>query len=108
LNLIKGRLKKNFKRNNDIKIYEDQGLTPLQVGIRIWQHPTMQVTSPLKRRFSSSTTISQSFSCSLEQTFKFAFDNISKLKTENESNRKAIIEMVENLAQPDKNLSDPK
>ena len=93
---------------DDIKIYEDQGLTPLQVGIRIWQHPTMQVTSPLKRRFSSSTTISQSFSCSLEQTFKFAFDNISKLKTENESNRKAIIEMVENLAQPDKNLSDPK
>jgi hypothetical protein len=90
----------------DIKMYEDQDLTPYQVGMRIWQHPTMQVTSPLKRRFSSLTTISQSFSCSLEQTFKFPLDNISKLKTQNERNRKAVAEMIKGLSQPDRVLSD--
>ena len=31
----------------------------------------MQVTSALKRRFASSTTIAQSYSCDLQQTFKF-------------------------------------
>lgn len=46
----------------DIEVYENQGLTPNQVGMRIWQHPAMQVTSPLKRRFASTTTIAQSYS----------------------------------------------
>ena len=55
----------------DLRIYEEQELTPVQVGMRIWQHPTMQVTSPLKRRFASSTTISQTYSLGIEQTFKF-------------------------------------
>jgi Z1 domain len=70
----------------DLRVYEEQGLTPHQVGMRIWQHPTMQVTSPLKRRFSSATTIAQSYSLALEQTFKFPLrrpDDLSVLAEEN-------------------------
>jgi hypothetical protein len=63
----------------DLKVYEEQGLTPYQVGMRIWRHPTMQVTSPLKRRFSSATTISQSYSLALEQTFKYPLRRLDDL-----------------------------
>lgn len=92
----------------DIKMYEDQGLTPFQVGMRIWQHPTMQVTSPLKRRFSSTTTISQSFSCDIQQTFKFPLDNPAKIKAQNEKNREAVKKMIRSLQAPDKTMSDSK
>ena len=46
----------------DIQIYEDEGLTPSQVGVRIRSHPTMIVTSALKSRFARTETISQSYS----------------------------------------------
>ena len=90
----------------DIQLYEKQGLTPYQVGLRIWQHPAMQVTSSLKRRFARSTVITQSFSCELEQTTKFPLDDIKKLKTQNEKNREAVVEMVLQLGSHSKRLSD--
>jgi hypothetical protein len=70
----------------DLRIYEEQELTPYQVGMRIYKHSTMQVTSPLKRRFAASTIISQSYSFSLEQTFKFPLrrlDDLAVLAEEN-------------------------
>lgn len=56
---------------DDISIYEDQGLTPYTMGMRILQHPALQVTSRLKRRFTQEITISQSYSGKRAQTFKF-------------------------------------
>ncbi len=58
--------------------------------MRIWQHPTMQVTSPLKRRFASSTTIAQSYSLALEQTFKFPLRRLADLAVQAEVNRLAV------------------
>ncbi|HMO50670.1 MAG TPA: Z1 domain-containing protein [Kiritimatiellia bacterium] len=81
----------------DIGIYESQRLTPLQVGMRIWQHPTMQVTSPLKRRFASATTISQSYSLSLEQTFKFPLRRLQDLSVQAEANRLAVCDFASRL-----------
>jgi hypothetical protein len=84
----------------DISVYESQGLTPYEVGMRIWQHPTMQVTSPLKRRFASSTTIAQSYSMALEQTFKFPLRRLENLALQAEANRQEVRSLVARLGTP--------
>lgn len=86
-----------YRLREDIQVYEAQGLTPYEVGMRIWQHPTMQVTSPLKRRFASSTTIAQSFSMGLEQTFKFPLRRLDDLAVQAEANRIAVVDLVAGL-----------
>lgn len=85
----------------DIQVYESQGLTPYEVGMRIWQHPTMQVTSPLKRRFASSTTIAQSYSSSLEQTFKFPLRRPSDLAAQADANLQAVRDLARRLGPAD-------
>lgn len=97
-----------YRLREDIKVYEDHGLTPKQVGMRIWQHPTMQVTGPLKRRFSRSTTISQSYSFHLEQTVRFPFRRMADLAQQADSNLAAVKAFVSKLGQPDKALTDKK
>jgi hypothetical protein len=84
----------------DLEVYESQGLTPYQVGMRIWQHPTMQVTSPLKRRFASATTISQSYSAQLEQTFKFPLRRPDDLAVQAEENLLTVREFLGALGTP--------
>lgn len=79
---------------DDIEVYETVGLTPLEVGMRIWQHPTMQVTAPLKRRFASSTMIRQDYSFSLEQTFKFPFGRPTSLASQQRANLSAVRRLV--------------
>jgi hypothetical protein len=92
----------------DIAVYESQGLTPYEVGMRIWQHPTMQVTSPLKRRFASSTTIAQSYSLGLEQTFKFPLRNLDELAVQAEANRLAVRDFLGKLGLSNTFLTDEK
>lgn len=92
----------------DIEVYENQGLTPYEVGMRIWQHPSMQVTSPLKRRFASNTTIAQSYWLALEQTFKFPLRRLENLAVQAEANRLAVQELVASIGEPDSNYSDAK
>ncbi len=92
----------------DIEVYESQDLTPLEVGMRIWQHPSMQVTSPLKRRFASDTTIAQSYSLALEQTFKFPLRRPDDLALQAEANRLAVRELVAHLGAPDAERTDSK
>lgn len=72
----------------DMQVYEQTpGLKPYDVGMRILQHPTMQVTSALKRRFTTSRVISQSYSEQLEQTFKFPLQAEDRLAVLCERNR---------------------
>jgi len=94
-----------YRLRDDIHIYEEQGLTPLEVGMRIWQHPVMQVTSPLKRRFASTTRISQSYRLSLEQTFKFPLRRLEHLSSQADANRAAVQSLVDNLGAPDRDHS---
>lgn len=84
----------------DIEVYESQGITPYELGMRIWQHPTMQVTSPLKRRFSSETRISQSYSGAIQQTFKFPFSRPVDLAAQAASNKIAVSRFVAALGRP--------
>lgn len=92
----------------DIQVYEDQGLKPYEVGMRIWQHPAMQVTSSLKRRFASNTTIAQSYSLSLEQTFKYPLSRLDDLATQAEVNRLSVCDLVARLGKIDAGYSDSK
>lgn len=84
----------------DIAIYEDLGYTPAQVGLRIWKHPAMQVTSLLKQRHSGTTTIRQSFDLSLEQTFKFPFRSPERLAALAARNLTAVRGLTEALGEP--------
>ncbi len=97
-----------YRLREDIQIYESQGLTPYQVGMRIWQHPTMQVTSRVKRRFASSTTIAQSYSQSLEQTFKFPLRRPEVLAVQAEENTLAARSLVSKLGSVDTAYTDGK
>ena len=63
----------------DLKVYVDDGLTPLEVGMRIRVHPDMQVTSRTKRRYSKPFIIKQSYDNSVAQTFKFPFSDPDRL-----------------------------
>lgn len=89
----------------DIEIYEDLGLTPRQVGLRIWKHPAMQVTSLLKQRFATNTTLRQSFELSLEQTFKFPFRNPRKLAEIADVNLESVRALTAALRKPSRDDS---
>lgn len=92
----------------DIQVYESQGLTPREVGMRIWQHPAMQVTGPLKRRFATGMTIAQSYSLAIEQTFKFPLRRLNDLATQAEANRLLVRDLAPRLGAPDPDHSDTK
>lgn len=96
-----------FRLREDLKIYEDLGITPIQVGMRISQHPTMQVTSPLKRRYGSTFEISQSYSCQVGQTFKFPFDRLDDLSVQEEANRSLVISFLSKIGRPRWNDKGP-
>ncbi len=84
----------------DIQIYEDEGLTPLQVGVRIRSHPTMIVTSRLKSRFAKTETISQSYSDKSSETVKFPFSRPEVLKKQEDANLKTLKDFILDLGIP--------
>lgn len=90
----------------DIKTYEDHALTPVQVGMRIWQHPVMQVTNPLKRRFTRDVVIEQSYSGQIEQTFKFPMHKPDVLALHAEKNLLAVREFIPVLGSPAEEFAD--
>lgn len=85
----------------DMEMYERiPGLKPSDVGMRILQHPAMQVTSALKRRFAGGVVISQSYSGQLEQTFKFPLQAEDRLAVLCERNRTATRDFLRPLGNP--------
>lgn len=89
-----------FQLREDLQVYEQQGLTPYEVGLRIWSHPTMQVTAPLKKRFAERTELSQSYSGALAQTFKFPLSRLDTLALQAERNRLTVREFIGRLGDP--------
>jgi hypothetical protein len=87
-----------YQLRQDIRIYQDLNLTPSDAGVRILQHPVMQVTAPLKRRFARTTTISQSYALSIAQTFKFPFSRPDDLSLQAEVNLQAVRQLVREIA----------
>jgi hypothetical protein len=81
----------------DLRVYDDLDLTPAQAGLRLRQHPVMQVTSRMKQRFSSAMVISQRFDLSIVQTFKFPLSRPEALASQAEANLDAVREFLGGL-----------
>lgn len=90
-----------YRLREDIGIYEDLGLTPAEVGARIWKHPAMQVTSVLKQRYAGIATVRQSYDLTLEQTFKFPFRNPVRLRETADANLGVVRAFLTWLQKPD-------
>lgn len=89
-----------YRLRKDMQVYEQNPeLKPVDLGMRILQHPAMQVTGPLKRRFAGSTVVSQSYSEQLEQTFKFPLQDEEALAVLCEQNRITTTEFLGSLGQ---------
>ncbi|SDT30341.1 Z1 domain-containing protein [Pseudomonas cedrina] len=92
-----------YRLRQDMQVYEQiPGLKPSELGMRILQHPSMQVTSALKRRTGVATIISQSYSLQLEQTFKFPLQDEARLALICEENRQATKSFLQRLGGSDK------
>jgi hypothetical protein len=63
---------------DDIRRYESEGLTPIEFGVRIRQHPAMAVTSPLKMQHAQVRDLS--FNNKFRQTINFRFDDTDWLR----------------------------
>jgi hypothetical protein len=85
----------------DIQVYEDEGLNPLHVGVRIRSHPTMLVTSRLKSRFAKSETVSQSYSDKSTETVKFPLSQPEILRRQEDANKSNLNEFLAGLGTPD-------
>lgn len=95
-----------FRLRQDIQMYEHvPGLRPYDIGLRILQHPTMQVTSALKSRFTTQTQISQSYSGVLEQTFKFPLSKPERMALLCERNRIASSTFLSKLTLPNESTA---
>jgi hypothetical protein len=78
------------------------GLSPREVGVRILSHPSMQVTSALKRRHAVATQVSQSYSGELEQTFRFPLSDEDRLALLCDRNRSSVHDFLASLGGPAK------
>ncbi|MDA8383813.1 MAG: Z1 domain-containing protein [Betaproteobacteria bacterium] len=84
----------------DIRRYEVDQVTPLQLGARILQHPAMLVTSPLKSRFGTSIVVDQSYNGQVVQTVKFPFRRPDDLAVQLEENMLATGDFLTRLGVP--------
>ncbi|WP_099331461.1 Z1 domain-containing protein [Priestia aryabhattai] len=79
----------------DISKYKREGRTPLQVGVKIRQHPGMLVTSPPKMRAAQSVHIS--YQDQVSETTVFPFDNIEFLKNNIECTKNFLRSLGESI-----------
>lgn len=97
-----------YEIREDIKLYEAQGVTPSEMGLRILGHPSMLVTSKSKQRFASTITVSQSYSGQILQTFKFPFTKPEVLIPLLRNNLEKTDEFIQSLGQPQRLKNMPK
>lgn len=90
-----------YELRGDIRRYEADQVTPLQLGARILEHPAMLVTNRLKSRFSTTIVVDQSYSDKLVQTVKFPFRRPADLAVLLEENLLATRAFLGRLAEPE-------
>lgn len=84
----------------DIRRYEVEQITPLQLGARIMEHPAMLVTSRLKSRFASTIVVEQSYNAQVVQTVKFPFRRPEQLTGLLDHNLSAVRDFLAGLQSP--------
>jgi hypothetical protein len=86
-----------YALREDIRRYEIEQVTPLQLGTRILEHPAMLVTNRLKSRFATTITVEQSYSGQVVQTVKFPFRRAEDLAVLLEENILATRDLLQRL-----------
>ncbi|SFK83887.1 Z1 domain-containing protein [Rhodanobacter glycinis] len=89
-----------YSLREDIRRYEVEQVTPLQLGTRILEHPAMLVTNRLKSRFATTIIVEQSYSSQVVQTVKFPFRRPVDLAALLEENVLATRDMLGRLGTP--------
>ena len=89
-----------YELRRDIRRYEADQVTPMQLGTRILEHPSMLVTNRLKSRFGTTIIVDQSYNDKLVQTVKFPFRRPTDLAVLLEENRLATIDFLARLGTP--------
>lgn len=84
----------------DIRVYEVENLTPLQIGTRILRQPGMLVTSRLKQRYGQPITVEQSYSNISRETVRFPFQRSDDLRTLLSANLEATKSFLQKLGSP--------
>ncbi len=69
----------------EIDRYEEEDLTPIQLGVKIRQHPSLMVTSPLK--MGAADVIDVSYAGTFPRTITFPFDDVAWLRRNLETTR---------------------
>jgi hypothetical protein len=89
-----------YELRKDIRRYEAEQITPLQLGPKILEHPAMLVTNRLKSRFTSTIFINQSYSDRVVQTVKFPFRRPAELAVLLEENLQTTRSFLRCLGAP--------
>jgi hypothetical protein len=89
-----------YALREDIRRYESEQVTPMQLGTRILEHPSMLVTNRLKSRFATTITVEQSYSGQVVQTVKFPFRRAEDLAVLLEENILAARSLLTRLGPP--------
>jgi len=89
-----------YELRKDIRRYEAEQITPMQLGTRILEHPAMLVTNRLKSRFTSTIVVNQSYSDKVVQTVKFPFRRPAELAVLLEENLLATRGFLNRLGVP--------
>ncbi len=89
-----------YELRQDIREYEAQNVTPLELGTRILKHPAMLVTSRLKQRYARSIIVEQSYSSQVLQTFRFPFQRLDDLSDLLKANLAATKGFLSRLGDP--------
>lgn len=90
-----------YELRRDIRRYEVEQITPMQLGSRILEHPAMLVTNRLKSRFATTIVVDQSYNDKLVQTVKFPFRRPADLAVLLEENLLATRGFLGRLGAPD-------
>ncbi len=89
-----------YELRRDIRRYEVDQVTPMQLGARILEHPAMLVTNRLKSRYATTIIVDQSYSDKVVQTVKFPFRRPPDLAVLLEENLLATRQLLGRLGQP--------
>ena len=77
---------------DDLQIYDNRGVSPRKVGMRILAHPAMLVTNRLKQR--NATEFRVSHSRRIFETFRFPLDDLEEISSSSDKNLQAVKKLL--------------
>jgi hypothetical protein len=90
----------------DLRVYEETGMTPAEVAPRVWYRQSLQPTNRPKRRYAKTVLSSPGFDGSLHQTYRFPLDNQPLLTSSAADNIVTVRRLVASMPAPSLHLPE--